>query len=366
MVTIIEPTLVLDKQKCLKNIEMMAQKAAKNNVTFRPHFKTHQSAEVGEWFKEFDVDKITVSSLNMALYFADHGWKDITVAFPVNILEIDKINFLAEKITINLVVENTEAIDYLIKELTHYVNIYIKIDTGYQRTGVPVKEYELVTRLINNIESSKNFSFKGFLAHTGHTYQETDKKRIADIHFKSMEQLLNLASRYSEQYPNLEISIGDTPTCSILDTFGIVNEIRPGNFAFYDLVQENIGSCTMDQIAVAVACPVVAKHFERNEIIIYGGAVHFSKEHLIKRGEKVFGYIVKLQEGGWSAPIEDVYVSALSQEHGTIKAPLEFIMDVNIGDVLGILPVHSCLTANLMRSYKLLDDSRVSHMLSCS
>ncbi len=82
------PTLLLDEEKCRDNIRQMARKAADNNVVFRPHFKTHQSVEIGGWFREEGIEKITVSSLRMAKYFAGDGWKDILVAFPVNILEI--------------------------------------------------------------------------------------------------------------------------------------------------------------------------------------------------------------------------------------------------------------------------------------
>ena len=86
MIEIIRPTFVIDKKICLNNIEKMTQKAADNGLRFRPHFKTHQSAEIGEWFRSFGVNAITVSSLQMAKYFAANGWKDITLAFPVNIL----------------------------------------------------------------------------------------------------------------------------------------------------------------------------------------------------------------------------------------------------------------------------------------
>ena len=91
MTEIIRPTLVIDKEVCLRNIENMVKKAADHKLRFRPHFKTHQAAKIGEWFKLFGVDAITVSSVRMAEYFASNGWKDITLAFPVNLLEIEKI-----------------------------------------------------------------------------------------------------------------------------------------------------------------------------------------------------------------------------------------------------------------------------------
>ena len=45
------PTLLLDKKKCIQNIQKIVNKAKRNQVKFRPHFKTHQSIEVGNWFK---------------------------------------------------------------------------------------------------------------------------------------------------------------------------------------------------------------------------------------------------------------------------------------------------------------------------
>jgi len=63
------PTLIIDKQKVNRNITRMLGKAESANVIFRPHFKTHQSTEIGELFKQKGVKRITVSSVSMALYF---------------------------------------------------------------------------------------------------------------------------------------------------------------------------------------------------------------------------------------------------------------------------------------------------------
>ena len=50
------PTVIIDKSIALRNIKRMAEKAKKNNLLLRPHFKTHQSIEVGEWFKYACID----------------------------------------------------------------------------------------------------------------------------------------------------------------------------------------------------------------------------------------------------------------------------------------------------------------------
>ncbi len=92
------PTLLVDEALCRRNIARMAEKARIAGVRFRPHFKTHQSAAIGEWFREAGVTAITVSSVSMARYFSGAGWSDITIAFPVNLREMEEINRLAGEI----------------------------------------------------------------------------------------------------------------------------------------------------------------------------------------------------------------------------------------------------------------------------
>jgi len=141
-----------------------------------------------------------------------------------------------------------------------------------------------------------------------------------------------------------------------LTTSAASDEIRPGNFVFYDLKQERIGSCSEQEIAVAVACPVVAKHAERNEIVLYGGAVHLSKDSFVDQdGTQVFGRVALFEDDSWSSSLPDTFVSSLSQEHGIVRTTAEILSRVHVGDVLVILPVHSCLLAYLLQDYHTLD-----------
>jgi D-serine deaminase-like pyridoxal phosphate-dependent protein len=340
----------------------MAGKAIQNQLIFRPHFKTHQSRAVGKWFAEAGVEKITVSSVKMAEYFANDNWKDITVAFPVNIREIKSINELAEEIQLNLTIENTESINYLKNKLKFPVGYFIKIDTGYHRTGVDAKNFQLIDKLLSTAALSDHLLFRGFLVHSGDTYHAGNPREINRIFYHTVDQLKNLKHRYLKDYPQMILSIGDTPSCSLVHDFRSVDEIRPGNFVFYDLMQYKLGTCSFNEIAVVVACPVVAIHPERKEIIIHGGAVHFSKDYLDIDGQKIYGQALTLNSKGWQKPVEPVYLTKLSQEHGTIQATEKFLQSIRVGDMIGVIPVHSCLTANLMRSYFTTDNDTLDHL----
>ncbi|WP_346859555.1 alanine racemase [uncultured Draconibacterium sp.] len=349
MLEITRPTLIVDKDICLQNIERMAQKAAKYNLRFRPHFKTHQSAKIGDWFKLFGVEAITVSSVQMAEYFASHGWKDITIAFSLNILEIDNINRLASAIKLNVLVENREAAQVLSEKCYANLGVYIKIDTGYNRTGIPSSRTSSIDSILEQLSENQKLTFKGFLTHTGHTYQAKSTNEIFSAHFDALLKLRSLKSRYKKQYPHIEISMGDTPAARICGNFEGVDELRPGNFIFYDLMQYSLGVCDIEDIAVRMVCPVLAKHISRNEIVIYGGAVHFSKDTVVNTdGKHLFGRVLIQHEGQKKLLDTNNYLSKLSQEHGTLKVTPANYKNINIGDLVEIIPVHSCLTANLM------------------
>lgn len=349
MIEIIRPTLVVDKEVCLRNIEKMANKAAAFNLKFRPHFKTHQSAKIGEWFNLSGVKKITVSSVRMAEYFAANGWDDITLAFPINILEIENINRIAANIKLNVLVENNEAAEVLANKISFNLGVYLKIDTGYNRTGINSSKTKLIDSILKKLATNKKLTFRGFLSHTGHTYQAKSKNEIYSNHFDALLKFKSLKNKYKKDYPSIEISIGDTPSASICTNFEGVDEIRPGNFVFYDLMQQNLGICNFDDIAVKLVCPVISKHHSRNEIVIYGGAVQLSKDSITNvNGKEMFGRII-IQNKGEKILLDPLnYVAKLSQEHGILKVAQNQFKNFKVGDLVEIIPIHSCLTANLM------------------
>ena len=115
------------------------------------------------------------------------------------------------------------------------------------------------------------------------------------------------------------------------------------------------------QIAAVLACPVVALHPERGEVVVYGGAIHLSKDVVIENGQPHYGYVVRLNANGeWSAPVTDARVSRLSQEHGILSLPGEEIARLRMGDWLGVIPAHICLTVAALGEYYTLDGAQVT------
>ena len=362
MIEIEIPTLLIDESKVRKNIQRMSQKVRNSGIKFRPHFKAHQSRHIGRIFKEVGVDSITVSSVSMAEYFSD-DWNDILIAFPVNILEAEKINELAKKVKLSLLFDQIDQVFALNNRLQHTCDAFIKIDTGNKRAGIPFDDITAITELADSLNSSQNLKLTGLLSHAGQSYLTSDPDEIIDIYKGNLTALSDVRKALSHISNDLLLSTGDTPTSSIVEDLSGIDELRPGVFVYYDMMMEEIGACSTDDIAIAMACPVISKYEERNEILIYGGAVHFSKEKLVKNNLSYYGAVVKFNNGyNRSEPVKDTYLYRISQEHGLIRASDEFFAAVNVGDVIGILPVHACLTVDIAAEIKNTDGNPIDRM----
>ena len=362
MTDLAEPTLVLDQDICKNNILRMAKKADSLDVRFKPHMKTHQSATTGRWLRDAGVEAITVSSLKMAEYFADNGWSDITIAFPCNIRQIKRLDNLASTISLTLLINNLQVAEKLDQELTSDIKAYIEIDTGSGRTGHQISEKEVITELIQFLNTTNHIDWIGFYSHPGHSYQARKESEIQNIHQTVVTQFRILRNELEPQFGPIEICIGDTPCCSKGEEFAGIDAISPGNFVFYDLMQTQIGSCSIEDIAVAMACPVVEKYPQRTELAIHGGAIHFSKEQLEEDAITHYGKVAKRENGHWKILDQRSYLNSLSQEHGIIKCSSATFKNYEIGDMIWVLPVHSCLTANLMKHYQLLNGKEIHQM----
>ena len=343
MIETAKPRLILDEFRCKRNIKKMAQKAKELNIELRPHFKTHQSIHIGRWFRELNIKGITVSSVDMASYFTSDGWNDITIAFPFFPLQIPALKKLERQASLRLFINRPEDVELLSNHLQNPFKVIIEIDPGYGRSGIHYQNLTHITELIDACKLSGKSSFHGFYIHDGRTYQSNSVEQV----LKSSQVAVDILTRLNEHFPDASLMMGDTPSASVRNEFGPVTELSPGNFVFYDWMQVQIGSCSIDDVALYCLLPLAQKFQNGEKAIVLGGAVHLSKEYINDKSFKSFGQAVEHSDSNVKM-IEGTYISALSQEHGTLN-----ISNASFAEspTIMICPIHSCLTANLYDHY---------------
>jgi len=349
MQNITRPRAIVLEKICRRNITAMAEKAKNMNAEFRPHFKTHQSTEIGRWFRDAGITGITVSTPEMAEYFIDDGWNDITIGFPFFRAQIDVLKRLSERCHFKLFVHDPQDVEALRKSFSNPLSVIIEIDAGYGRSGIAADDLDKIQDVILKTKDSEVVRFHGFYIHDGDTYKVKGKEEVEKIIKRSLQAFQNL----KEYFPDAALCLGDTPSGSLLSNLVGLDELSPGNLIFYDLMQINIGSCSFNDIGLLIQVPVAQEKPNSDECIIHGGAVHFSKDRISMDGSISFGQPVVLSKEGFIRKIDNTSLIALSQEHGTIKGlnSLKNAYGVKNLKEVWICPVHSCLTANLFREY---------------
>lgn len=55
-------------------------------------------------------------------------------------------------------------------------------------------------------------------------------------------------------------------------------------------------------------------------------------------------------------------LKSVSQEHGIVSCTPEYLQEVKVGDLIPVIPIHSCLTADVMGKYQALSGEKIDHL----
>lgn len=346
------PALLLDLDVLERNLGRMAERAAAWGVAMRPHVKTHKSVEVAERQRALGIRGLTVSTLYEAWVFADHGFSDLTWAFPVILTRLAEVRELAGRVTLRLVVDSSEAVDAL-EGLGLPLHVWLKVDCGYHRAGVD-PESTHAFRLARRIAESPALTFDGLLTHSGHAYNATGRGEAAAVAEQERAVMAGFADRLrGEGIEVPAVSVGSTPALSAAERLDGVTEIRPGNYCFHDATQVAIGSCGVGDCAATVLSSVVSCRPGDGRSVVDAGALALSKDPGPDRPERPsMGEIFADYGSGTLDP--QARLLSLSQEHGILSVPRP------VGSRVRILPNHSCLTAAQFDEYVVVRGEQVA------
>ena len=129
------PFLAIDLPVLQANIERVAAWADDRGLALRPHVKTHKSPEIAHMQEDAGVDGLTVATVGEAEVFAQQGFDDLFVAYPLW-LDDDRrrrLARLAERATLRVGFDSVEAARRLAGT---GVTGLVEVDSGHHRSGV--------------------------------------------------------------------------------------------------------------------------------------------------------------------------------------------------------------------------------------
>ena len=358
------PVLLLDTDILERNLSRMQKKVGALGVALRPHIKTHKCIEIGKRQRELGAKGITVSTFYEAEQFAKAGFNDITWAFPIPPVYTAPAVELAKSVSFRVVIDSQEAMQHLdraCKALGASIHVWLKVDCGYHRAGVDPTS-QLAEELVRALAGSRTLLFDGILSHSGHAYYGTTREEILNVANQERMVMVEFAGRMRNMgLPVPGVSIGSTPSMSVIENLDGVTEVRPGNYCFYDRTMIELGVCCPEDCAVSVLSSVISHQRGASHFVVDAGALALSKDSGVShpRGNGAMG---ALYDNYSSKRLHQrLALKTLSQEHGKVVA--DEASDINsrfpVGAKVRILENHSCLTVAHFDEYHIVRGAEV-------
>lgn len=355
------PSLVLDVGRVKRNAARIGKRVSDLGSRLRPHVKTHKCVEVARIQTADHSGAITVSTLAEARAFENNGFSDITYAVPIEPGKFSAAIDLARKCRQFCLLTDDPAIPLLLNDAARCaevtLDLLLKVDCGYHRCGVK-PDSTAALEIPRQISGASNLRFAGILTHAGHSYHCRTKDQRLAVARQERDLMLELAAQLGAAGLEVPVvSIGSTPTITVIDHLNGIDEARPGNYIFFDAFQASMGSCSMDDCALTVLAAVVHRDLLRRKVVIDAGAIALSKDRGAVEFDAACGYgqVLDLEGNALGLRLE-----SLSQEHGEIIATNSSgIERLRVGTRVRVLPNHSCLTAAQHSHYNVLDHGEI-------
>src|SRR4029078_4890521 len=111
----------------------MSARMRERGVSLRPHLKTAKSADIARLAVDGEAGGITVSTLAEAEYFAERGFRDITLAVGITPQKLARVESLVERGTKVNVITDDAATAAAIAVHSVDFKALIEIDSGQAR-----------------------------------------------------------------------------------------------------------------------------------------------------------------------------------------------------------------------------------------
>ncbi|EJD6499159.1 alanine racemase [Providencia rettgeri] len=347
----ITPYVALDLQQLEKNVRGMTGRLTQQGIEHWPHIKTHKSVELAKFEIECGAKGITCATLQEATVMAQGGINHILLAYPmIGEQKCQQFVALAKQVNLRTIVDSLQGAKQLSTAAVNenqIIEIYIAVDYGAHREGIQLDDLE---QFALNVQELPNLKIIGVFTYAGTIYQYRTEPEIRKAAKAEADLLLSCQQRLA----NIGIKVQRTSGGSTLSSFYAdelkgITESRAGNFIFGDMNAIYGGIYTPIDCALTIRTTVVSIPIA-GYATVDAGTKTLTSDQSAGSG---FGYIVEEP---------NIKLVKLNEEHGYLRYDPEKIK-LNIGDVLNIIPNHSCVIPNLTNKIYALNNNEIDHII---
>ncbi|OGM49868.1 hypothetical protein ABOM_001455 [Aspergillus bombycis] len=410
-----KPALVLDAAIIRKHCQRMIRTVKELGVDFRAHVKSHKTAEIanmqvddkdleGNFIASTILEIETLAPLLRKLR-AEHRAVNILYGIPLVPSQVTRLAKVALEVgegSTSVMIDHPDQVAYLPQffAITNFpVGIFIKVDTGYHRAGLPPTALNKngLLETLADAEKLGHAKLLGIYSHSSLSYSGTTPKETMEHLIKEIDGCKEALQHHLQLFPQrqLVISVGATPQAlssqnllqngysspemeALRDLLAnpfandldakVKIEIHAGVYPLLDMQQLSTNTSIQmqgpeDEIAISVLAEVCS---------VYNHGERPRPEALLAAGTLALGREPCPSYPGWGVisswrqppPVSSarLIVERISQEHSIISWDSEKAdstgVPLSVGQVVKAYPNHACVATSFYNFYFVVDSDQ--------
>ncbi|WP_371817401.1 D-TA family PLP-dependent enzyme [Myxococcus sp. CA051A] len=329
------PAALVDLDRVEANLARVAAYTREHRLHWRPHTKTHKTAELTALQLAAGAMGATVATPREAAVMAT-VCDDVLLAYPpVGPSRLAQLMALPRRTRLTVALDSVEALEGLghaARDAGRTVGVLVELDLGMRRVGVQTPADAVA--LAREVAATSGATYRGIIFYPGHVRVPVEQQEAA---------LKNQGARVREFVDALAseglrpdvVSGGSTPMLWRSHEVEGLTEIRPGINVLNDRNTAALNACAWNECAFSVLTTVVSTAVP-GQVVVDAGSKALAKEEGLA------------PTGGYGALLDrpELVVRSVSEEHG--------LLDVSgtswrprVGDRLRVVPNHVCAAVNL-------------------
>ncbi|KAJ6076232.1 hypothetical protein N7499_008213 [Penicillium canescens] len=368
-----KPAAILDVAIIRRHCETMLQTVKTLNVGFRAHVKTHKTPEIAKLQIGNNPTANFIASTPLEIETMIPLLQSLQKARPTNILygiplipsQIPRLAKIAKKLgpnSLSLMIDHPDQLPFLAdfaREAGSPANIFVKVDTGYHRAGLPPSSLNKngLLEKISAAEAAGTALLLDALESNAHLLLK-EKKRELVISVGATPQVVS-----SQNLLRDDSCVEARELRSLLKDPNLNVELHAGVYPILDMQQVSTNAVAglggiEDEIALSVLAEVCSVYNdgerERAEALVAAGTLALGREPC--GGYDGWGVVSSWRRGGNGDG--RLVVQRISQEHAIVAweggLGLEKI-PLRVGQVIKVYPNHACVTGAYYGWYFVVD-----------
>lgn len=334
--TLTTPCVIVDLDIVEANIARMAGKLATAGIAHRPHIKTHKSVELGRKQLAAGAIGITVAKLGEAKVFADAGYDNILLAYPV--VGADKLaryEALHRHVNIMTTIDSMHVAEGLANvglRCGKPVQVLVEIDVGMHRCGVQPEDAVTFAKAVQRLQG---IEIVGVMEYNAVARNFSDDDGLRGALRKELATVRRVVDALRAAGVEVRVvSVGSTVAGTFAEDLAGVTEVRAGSYIYQDVTALAVGIADVADCAIRVLTTVVSTPCAGRASVDAGSKTLTSDR---AAGRDGYGLVVGYPQ---------VQVAGLSEEHGQLQYDAA-VTPLKVGDRLEIIPNHGCVLSNL-------------------